>query len=129
VVGRSTIFVVEGPIDWLSFERDAVALLGKTLTACQRDLIRALVGKGLREVVVALDADAHRDAVMLCDQLTGHVPRVTLLRFEAGDPNDRIAELAGLIDGRRPVELQDRIFNASVLNNSGRLSSPWIARG
>ncbi len=87
VVGQPLVVIVEGPFDSMAHPA-AVALMGKTISDEQVALLRDLVPHGLREVVVALDPDAKRFALRILARLTGHVPKVSMLTLEGGDPFD-----------------------------------------
>jgi hypothetical protein len=108
VVGQPQVAVVEGPFDAMAFPH-AVALMGKTISAAQVDLLAALVPRGLQEACVALDADAHADADVVYERLVGRLPRVRVLYLDHGDPDTRRADLPALLRSAATPSLRDRV--------------------
>lgn len=108
VRGHPQVAVAEGPFDAMAFPH-AVALLGKTISTAQVDLLAALVPHGLQEVVVALDADAHADADVVYGRLVGRIPKVRALYLDRGDPWDRRADLPALLRTAARPSLADRV--------------------
>lgn len=79
------VAVVEGVTDVWAVGPPAVALLGKTASPHQHDLLRRYWAAGT--VCVLLDADAGAEADRLCRELAGAVRRVVPMRLPAGaDP-------------------------------------------
>lgn len=108
VVGRPQVVVVEGPFDAMAAP-NAVALLGKTISTAQVQLLAALVPHGLQEVCVVLDADAHADADAVYARLHGHVPQVRVVYLDHGDPDTRRADLPELLRTAAAPSLADRV--------------------
>mgnify|MGYP001559326280 CR=1 FL=1 len=99
VVGAECVSVVEGPFDSIAFDR-AVALMGKVISKEQVALIADLVPSGLREVCVALDADAGREAETVYRRLHRVAPSVSILRLASGDPWDNRGDIPRLLAER-----------------------------
>lgn len=110
VVGKAQIAVTEGPFDMMAYDH-AVALMGKTISATQVDLLTALVAHGLEEVIVSLDAEAGKDAERVYHRLTRRIPSVVILSLDHGDPDERRDDLADLIDQARPPTVADQVRN------------------
>lgn len=94
--GTGPVVVCEGPIDAWRFDRDAVALLGKSASEFQiRFLCRLAAG---RPLVVALDGEARDDAEALVDRLL-HARESSILR-----PDKSPVLLLPLPEGRDPAD-------------------------
>ena len=74
-------------MDALACDR-AVALLGKTISTEQLVLLRELRLCGLQRVVVALDADAGRNAEAVLNAVQSVVDSVAIAHLPDGDPAD-----------------------------------------
>lgn len=91
------VIVCEGSTDVWRAGPSSVALLGKTLSATQKNLLVASWGDGA--VVILLDGDAHAEAQEIYDSLAGQVrQRVLVLLPKDKDPSDLSSqELSRLI--------------------------------
>lgn len=72
VTDRSEIVVVEGVTDAWRIGRNAVALLGKSASLTQLNLLMALASKA-SALMVALDRDAETEAAQLIERLRGQL--------------------------------------------------------
>lgn len=107
-IGVAQVALTEGPFSCMAFPH-SLALMGKFLTDDQRRLILALVPHGLEEIVIALDPGAGEQSDDVYRSLLGHVPRVSVLPLEGGDPHDLRESLPALLRGRRVPTVADRV--------------------
>lgn len=108
VVGVRVVAVVEGPLDVMA-HRHAVGGLGKVLSDTQVRLLQALCEHGTEEFVISLDSDAGLAGEAMYQKLLGRVPKVTVLKLDHGDPDDRREELDDLMEERKPMTTTDRV--------------------
>jgi hypothetical protein len=108
VVGAPVVAIAEGPLSMMAHE-SGVATMGKFVSDEQIGLLGVLVHYGTKEFVVSLDADAGREADEVYQKLCDHLPKVTLLALDKGDPDDHKEELTTLMQGRGKPGLSDRI--------------------
>jgi len=87
VVGLPVVAIVEGPFDCMAYP-ESVAVMGRTVSDRQVELLSYLVGAGTREFVVLLDADAAVEADAMRARLSGVAPTVSVATLESGDPHD-----------------------------------------
>ena len=97
VRGKKSAAIVEGPFDCMAFE-NAVAAMGKSLTARQVSLIEGLAREGLRELVIALDANAVSEAEAIYEQVQGVVEKPRILYLDSGDPHENRSQLKTLCE-------------------------------
>lgn len=77
------IIITEGPIDALSTE-NAVALLGKELSASQEAKIRMVIPQS-KPIYIALDGDARTEAIKVAYKLRGVYPNLYFCVFPIGE--------------------------------------------
>lgn len=110
VVGRLRVCVSEGPISVCAHRNPpAVGLMGKIISETQIQLLEALIPKGLRELVISLDADAGRAIDKIYKATVDRFPRVRVLILNKGDPDERRDDLRELFEQRRVPNLLDRV--------------------
>lgn len=102
-VGAKKIVICEGWLSCTPFEH-AVALMGKTCSQYQMDLLSRLAEAGAEEFVLATDPDASREAFDLSKRMAGRFPNVTYLTLPMGrDPFDERKNIKNFMDERRPI--------------------------
>jgi DNA primase len=109
VIGQPIVAVVEGPFDCMAYRDRGVAMLGKVLSDQQCTLIEALVPLGLEELVLSLDPDAAKQQDKIRQRLLHHIPKVTCVYMESGDPHDHREHIDELLATRREPTVADRI--------------------
>lgn len=117
VVGQPLVALVEGPFDAMAFDH-AVGLLGKSISDSQVALIGQLAKRGLRELVITLDAEAGRDAIAIYRKLVGHVAKVTVLFLPEGDPHDLRERLPKLLSSRREPTAADFVRHRAMVKHA-----------
>jgi len=78
------LVLVEGPFDALAVRRNAIPLLGKTVS---KTLMKKIVENKVKELYVVLDEDAKREALRLCDTFLSLGKQVHLVDLKGKDPS------------------------------------------
>lgn len=76
------VILCEGMFDAIALRRNAIPLLGKTLP---RQLERALLQHQVKDVIIFLDVDAHKDALQLEQRIKQHGINTKLVLTEHKD--------------------------------------------
>ena len=79
------IVLCEGVFDAIAIKRNAIPLLGKTLSEM---LMTRLVSERVKDVTLALDPDAIKTAVAISQRLMRYGINVRNTNLESGDPSD-----------------------------------------
>ena len=79
------IVLVEGVFDAIAARRNAIPILGKSLS---KSLLKRIVSAGTSEVYIALDGDAKKQALSYSEQLLDMGKQVYLVELEDKDPSD-----------------------------------------
>ena len=79
------IVLVEGVFDAIAVKRNAVPILGKTLS---KSLMQKLVSNKVEDIYVALDRDALKSALSYCEQFLSLGKRVFLVDMLDKDPSE-----------------------------------------
>lgn len=79
------LILVEGPFDAIAVRRNGIPLLGQSPS---KNLLRRIVLNKVQEVYVALDKDALKQAISICEQLLCMGKRAYLVDMEDKDPSD-----------------------------------------
>lgn len=79
------VILVEGPFDAIAVRRNGIPILGQSPS---KNLLRRIVSNKVQEVYVALDKDALKQAISICEQLLSMGKRVYLVDMEDKDPSD-----------------------------------------
>lgn len=79
------IVLVEGVFDAMAVKRNAVPILGKTLS---KSLMQKLVSNKVEDIYVALDRDALKSALSYCEQFLSLGKRVFLVDMLDKDPSE-----------------------------------------
>jgi len=111
VVGEKTVALTEGPFSMLGMGRTmpTVAAMGKYISAEQVELMEVLAQFGTEEFVIALDSDAGKATQAAYALMRDRLPKVTILSFEAGDPDDNKEQMPELVEARREPSLRDLV--------------------
>lgn len=79
------IVLVEGVFDAIAVKRNAIPILGKTLST---KLMQRLVSNDVKDIYIALDRDALKKALSYCEQFISMGKTVYLVDMEDKDPSD-----------------------------------------
>jgi DNA primase len=79
------IILVEGVFDAIAVKRNAIPILGKTLT---KSLLRKLVDSKVEDIYIALDKDAFKKALEYTEKFINMGKRVYLVDMEDKDPSE-----------------------------------------
>ena len=82
---ESPIVLCEGPFDAMAIKRNAVPLLGKTLP---KKLLKKIVSSKVKQIFIALDSDALKQALSYCETLLDHGKEVFLVNMDEKDPSE-----------------------------------------
>lgn len=118
VLNKDYITIVEGPIDCCkTFKHNSVALLGKTISQRQFELIRKM--SSLKRIYIGLDPEAEKDIFNMC-RLFSPYYECFILQIEKGsDCGDKnIEEIDFYIDNAKKYNYLDLIPSENIsLNN------------
>ena len=78
------IILCEGPFDAIAIRRNAVALLGKTVSNA---LLKKILTSPLEDIYIALDKDAKKSAMEYCEQFLNMGKRTFFIDMEDKDPS------------------------------------------
>jgi len=81
----SPIVLCEGTFDAMAIKRNAIPLLGKILP---EKLIKKIVSSNVKQVFIALDNDALKQAIQHCETLLNHGKEVFLVDLNEKDPSE-----------------------------------------
>jgi hypothetical protein len=81
----SPLVLCEGPFDALAIKRNAIPLLGKHI---QDNLMKQIVTSTVKQIYIALDKDAQKDAVKFAELLLNEGKEVYLVDLEDKDPSE-----------------------------------------
>jgi DNA primase len=81
----SPIVLCEGTFDAMAIKRNAIPLLGKTLP---EKLMKKIVSSSVKQVFIALDNDALKQALEYCQTLLNHGKEVFLVDLNQKDPSE-----------------------------------------
>jgi DNA primase len=79
------IVLVEGPFDALAVRRNAVPILGQSMS---KALIRRILLNDLQDIYVALDKDAKKQALSICEEVLSLGKRAYMVDMEDKDPSE-----------------------------------------
>lgn len=82
---NSPIILCEGAFDAIAIKRNAIPLLGKTLS---EKLMKKIVSASVKQVYIALDNDALKQALEYCQTLLEHGKEVFLVDLQQKDPSE-----------------------------------------
>ena len=81
----SPIVLCEGTFDAMAIKRNAIPLLGKILP---EKLMKKIVSSNVKQVFIALDNDALKQAIKYCETLLNHGKEVFLVDLDQKDPSE-----------------------------------------
>jgi len=78
------IVLCEGPMDALAIKRNAIPLLGKTIS---NSLMKKIICSSVDKIYIALDKDAIKEALKFCEKLMNEGKEVYLVELNDKDPS------------------------------------------
>lgn len=97
----SPIVLCEGTFDAMAIKRNAIPLLGKTLP---EKLMKKIVSSSVKQVFIALDDDALKQALEYCQTLLNHGKEVFLVDLNQKDPSELgFTEFTKLLHKSQPL--------------------------
>lgn len=79
------IVLVEGVFDAIAAKRNAIPILGKSLS---NSLLKKIVSNNVKQVYIALDSDALKEAITFCEQFLSMGKSVYLVGMDDKDPSE-----------------------------------------
>ena len=97
----SPLILCEGPFDALAIKRNAIPLLGKHI---QESLMKKIVTSTVKQIYIALDNDAMKDALRFAELLLNEGKEVYLVDLEDKDPSEMgFTKFTSLIQTTQPL--------------------------
>lgn len=81
----SPLIICEGMFDAIAIKRNAIPLLGKTIP---KKLMHKIVKSSVKQIFIALDDDALKQAFEHCETFLNHGKEVFLIELKGTDPSD-----------------------------------------
>ena len=82
---NAPIILCEGVFDAMAIKRNAIPLLGKSIST---SLYKKIITSPLKDIYVALDTDAQTRAIQIAEQLLNQGKRVFLIKMPDKDPSE-----------------------------------------
>lgn len=102
------IILVEGIFDALTVKRNVIPLFGKEI---KEALMQKLVLSGVKNIYIALDKDAHKDALKYCEILMSYGKQVYLVELDGKDCNAiGFERFLNIIEDTYPLKFQDLLY-------------------
>lgn len=79
------LVLVEGPFDAMAVKRNAIPILGQSIS---KSLLKKIVSNKVKEIYVALDKDAMRQALSYCEKFLDMGKKVFMVDMEDKDPSE-----------------------------------------
>ena len=79
------IILCEGAFDAFAIKRNVIPLLGKNI---QSKLMKKLISSNVKKIYIALDKDAQKQSINICEQLMNEGKEVYLVDLNDKDPSD-----------------------------------------
>lgn len=79
------LVIVEGSFDAIAVKKNAIPLLGKFP---QKELVKRIVTEKVKEIYIALDRDARKDAIKLSELFRGFGIKTYIVDIDEKDPSD-----------------------------------------
>tara|TARA_B110000503_G_scaffold53502_1_gene85955 strand:+ start:1531 stop:2457 length:927 start_codon:yes stop_codon:yes gene_type:complete len=79
------IIICEGVFDAIAIRRNAVPVLGKSIS---KALLKRIIVSGVEDIYIALDRDAFNKAIQYCEQFIKLGKRVYLVELDEKDPSE-----------------------------------------
>jgi hypothetical protein len=101
----SPLVLCEGPFDALAIKRNAIPLLGKHI---QENLMKRIVTSTVKQIYIALDKDAMKDALRFAEMLLNEGKEVYLVDLKDKDPSEMgFEKFTSLIQNTHPMSQYD----------------------
>jgi hypothetical protein len=101
----SPLVLCEGPFDALAIKRNAIPLLGKHI---QENLMKRIVTSTVKQIYIALDRDAMKDALRFAEMLLNEGKEVYLVDLKDKDPSEMgFEKFTSLIQNTHPMSQYD----------------------
>ena len=95
------IILCEGVFDAIAIKRNAIPLLGKTI---QKSLMKKIINSSVKNIYIALDKDAIKQALNFCESLINEGKEVYLVDLKDKDPSDMgFEKFTNLIQNTLPL--------------------------
>ena len=95
------VILCEGPFDAIAIKRNVIPLLGKNI---QSTLMKKLVSSKVKKIYIALDNDAIKQALKLCEELLNEGKEVYLVELPGKDPSEMgFKEFTKLVQKATPL--------------------------
>ena len=95
------VIICEGAFDAIAIKRNAIPLFGKKIN---QQLYKKLLTASCKEVYLALDRDALKDAMRYAKELMGYGKKVYLLDLEEKDPSDiGFEDMQRVLESAKPL--------------------------
>ena len=103
------IILCEGPFDAMAIRRNAVPILGKNLAP---SLVKKLIISKAKDIYIALDEDAQKDALEIAEKLLNLGKRVFLIDLEKKDPSEMgFEQFTQLIQSAEELDLSGIVMH------------------
>jgi DNA primase len=79
------IMLCEGMFDAIAIKRNAIPLLGKTIS---NQLMKKLVETNIKDLYIVLDKDAIKQSISFCEQFLNEGKNIYLVELEGKDPSE-----------------------------------------
>jgi DNA primase len=79
------IILCEGVFDAFAIKRNVIPLLGKNI---QNKLMKKLISSNVKKIYIALDKDAQKQSLNICEQFMNEDKEVYLVDLDDKDPSD-----------------------------------------
>jgi DNA primase len=79
------LVIVEGVFDAMAVRRNAIPILGKSLS---KNLIKSILSNSVKDIYVALDKDALKDALSISEKFLSMGKKVFMVDMEDKDPSE-----------------------------------------
>ena len=97
----SPLVICEGMFDAIAIKRNAIPLLGKTIS---EKLMKKIVSSGVEQIFIALDNDALKQALEYCETFLNHGKEVFLINLDQKDPSEiGFTEFTKLLHASTPL--------------------------
>lgn len=99
------IILCEGMFDAIAIKRNAIPLLGKTIS---KELMKKLVTSQIKKIYIALDKDAIKQSLKFCEKLLNENKKVYLVEMDGKDASEMgFKKFTNLIQKTEPLSYFD----------------------
>ena len=104
---KSPLIICEGMFDAIAIKRNAIPLLGKTIP---KKLMHKIVESSVKQIFIALDNDALKQAFEYCETFLNHGKEVFLIELGGKDPSELgFEEFTKLLHKSKPLTFRTLI--------------------